>query len=94
MSRQNNIDGRFAVPLDPRQLYFSLALVATWLGYQPEHFRRLCRREGIPVKYPSGGRKPVVKYAHIVEYVESCDGMTDKAKSEKLEQLERGRVVR
>ena len=76
MSNSKLQHDKWAVPLDPRQLYFSLALVAIWLGYQPEHFRRLCRREGIPIKYPSGGRKPVVKYADVVDYIESCDGMT------------------
>lgn len=94
MNNSKHLDDRFVVPLDPRQLYFSLALIATWLGYRPEHFRRLCKREGIPIKYPSSGRKPVVKYAHVLDYVESCDGLSDDVKAQKLEQLERGRAVR
>lgn len=94
MSNTNTIDTRFITPVDPRQLYFSISLVAMWLGYQPDNFKRLCKREAIPIKYPSGGRKAVVKYGHVVEYIEQCNGLSDKEKAAKLDQLERGRDVR
>lgn len=54
----------------------------------------MCKREGIPIKYPSGGRKPVVKYCYVVDYIESCDGMSDADKAAKLLQLEQGRAAR
>lgn len=94
MSNTNTTDSRYIVPVDPRHMYFSLALVASWLGYQPDNFRRLCKREDIPIKYPSAGRKAVVKYGDVVEYLESCNGLTDQQKAAKLDQLERGRAVR
>ena len=94
MNNTKHSDGRFIVPIDPRFLYFSVALVATWLGYQPVNFKRLCKREGIPIKYPSGGRKAVVKYGDVLNYIEECDGLTADQKAAKLNQLERGRAVR
>lgn len=94
MTKIKDTDVRSIVPVDPRFLYFSLALVATWLGYQPDNFRRLCKREGIPIKYPSSGRKAVVNYGDVISYVESCDGLTDQQKAVKVSQLERGRGIK
>jgi hypothetical protein len=93
MNNIQDLDGRFIAPIDPRFLYFSLSLVATWLGYQPDNFRRLCKREGIPIKYPSSGRKAVVNYGDVIAYVDSCDGLTEQQKAIKVRQLERGRSI-